>query len=168
MGLKKLFIDIPALLESGIDLSEISCEYMYHNKNNGIFNLLEIAEFAVYCRQCKESFCIDACPKEALEHQENGTIKRYNLRCVGCKSCVLACPFGTIFPEVINYISSKCDYCLNQLDQKSDYEPACVQTAPPNSFVIKEVVEDKKQNIFFVGNHLAVRTPSWLNKEGKL
>lgn len=168
MGLKRLYIDIPALMESGIDAHEIKCEYMYHQKNNGAFSLLEVAEFSVYCRQCKEAFCIDACPKEALEHQENGMIKRYNMRCVGCKSCILACPFGTIFPEVINYVTSKCDFCLNQLEQNPDYKPACVQTAPLNTFMMKEVVEDPKQNIFFVGNHLAVRAPSWLNKEGRL
>jgi Fe-S-cluster-containing dehydrogenase component len=168
MGLKRLYIDIPALMESGVDAHEIKCEYMYHQKNNGAFSLLEVAEFSVYCRQCKEAFCIDACPKEALEHQENGMIKRYNMRCVGCKSCVLACPFGTIFPEVINYVTSKCDFCLNQLEQNPDYKPACVQTAPLNTFMMKEVAEDPKLNIFFVGNHLAVRAPSWLNKEGRL
>lgn len=168
MGLKRLYIDIPMLMESGIDATEIKCEYMYHQNNNGAFNLLEVAEFSVYCRQCKEAFCIDACPKEALEHQENGTIKRYNMRCVGCKSCILACPFGTIFPEVINYITSKCDFCLNQLDQNPDYSPVCVQTAPANSFMMKEIEENHKQSIFFIGNHLAVRAPSWLNKEGRL
>ncbi len=168
MGLKRLYIDIPALMESGVDSHEIKCEYMYHQKNNGAFSLLEVAEFSAYCRQCEEAFCIDACPKEALEHQENGMIKRYNMRCVGCKSCILACPFGTIFPEVINYVTSKCDFCLNQLEQKPDYEPACVQTAPANSFVMKEIAEDHQKNIFFIGNHLAVRTPSWLNKEGRI
>lgn len=168
MGLKKLYIDIPVLMNSNIDAQEIDCEYMFHRKNNGSFSLIEVVEFSAYCRQCKEAFCIDACPKEALEHQPNGMIKRYNMRCVGCKSCVLACPFGTIFPEVINYITSKCDYCLNQLEQNPDYEPACVKTAPTNSLLMKEVQEDHKKNIFFIGNHLAVRTPSWLNKEDKL
>jgi len=167
MGLKRLLIDIPALINSGISPEKIECEYMYHRGNNGHFSLLEVAEFAVYCRQCKEAFCIDACPKEALEHMENGMIKRYNMRCVGCKSCVLACPFGTIFPEVINYITANCDYCLNQLEQNPAYEPACVKTAPANSFMMKELEnEDSKQNIFFFGNHLAIKSYSWLNKEG--
>lgn len=166
--MKRLFIDIPALLASNVKADIIECEYMFHQKNYGAFSLLEVAEFAAYCRQCQEAFCIGACPKEALEHQENGTVKRYNMRCVGCKSCILACPFGTIFPEVINYVSSKCDFCLNQLEQNPDYTPVCVKTAPANSFMMKEVEEDHKQNIFFVGNHLAVRTLNWLKKEGRL
>ncbi len=169
MGLKKLFIDIPAIIESGVSAEDIKCEYMFHRKNNGQFSLFEVAEFAAYCRQCKEAFCVDACPKEALEHQENGMIKRYNMRCVGCKSCVLACPFGTIFPEVINYVTSKCDFCLNQLNNDADYQPACVRTSPGDSFVMKEFEkEDKKQHIYFVGEHLAIKSPSWLAKEGKV
>lgn len=166
--MKKLFIDIPALLESGVSADNIQCEYMFHRKNNGHFSLLEVAEFAAYCRQCKEAFCVDACPKEALEHQENGMIKRYNMRCVGCKSCIIACPFGTIFPEVINYVTSKCDFCLNQLNKFPDYQPACVKTAPNNSFLIKDFeAEDRTRHIYFVGQHLAVKSPSWLVKEGK-
>jgi Fe-S-cluster-containing dehydrogenase component len=166
--MKRLFIDIPVILESGIAADSIKCEYMFHRKNNGQFSLLEVVEFSAYCRQCKEAFCVDACPKEALEHQESGLIKRYNMRCVGCKSCILACPFGTIFPEVINYVTSKCDYCLNQLEDNPDYQPACVKTSPENAFVMKEIEkEDSAKHIFFVGEHLAVRTPSWLNKEGR-
>lgn len=166
--MKKLFIDLPAIMESGIHAESIQCEYMFHRKNNGHFSLLEVAEFAAYCRQCKEAFCVDACPKEALEHQENGMIKRYNMRCVGCKSCILACPFGTIFPEVINYVTSKCDFCLSQLTNDPDYRPACVKTSPNDSFVMKEVEkEDMAKHIYFIGEHLAVKSPSWLVKEGK-
>lgn len=167
--MKKLFIDIPAIMESGISSEDIKCEYMFHRKNNGHFSLLEVAEFAAYCRQCKEAFCVDACPKEALEHQENGMIKRYNMRCVGCKSCVFACPFGTIFPEVINYVTAKCDFCLNQLAYDADYLPACVQTSPKNSFIMKEIEkEDKQQHIYFIGEHLAIKSPNWLVREGKV
>jgi len=165
--MKRLLIDIPKLLNSGISPDKIECEYFYHRKNNGQFTLLEIAEFAVFCRQCKEAFCVEACPKEALEHQENGLIKRYNMRCVGCKSCTLACPFGTIFPEVINYITANCDYCLNQLNDDPEYIPACVKTAPQNSLTMTELEnENIKEHIYFAGDHLAIRSGSWLRKEG--
>ncbi len=167
--MKRLFIDIPVILESGISAESIKCEYMFHRMNKGQFSLLEVAEFSAYCRQCKDAFCVDACPKEALEHQENGLVKRYNMRCVGCRSCILACPFGTIFPEVINYVTSKCDYCLNQLNANPDYQPSCVKTSPNNSFVMKHFEkEDTAQHIYFVGEHLAVKSPSWLHKEGRI
>lgn len=169
MGLKKLLIDVPALLENGHYLQKIECEYMFHRQNDGAFSLLEVAEFSAYCRQCKDAFCITACPKDALEHQENGTIKRYNMRCVGCKSCALACPFGTILPEVINYISSKCDLCLNQLSNDPDYVPACVQSAPAETIKMVEMKrEDPQNHIYFCGDHVAVKNPSWRMKEAKV
>lgn len=167
--MKKLFIDIPAFINSEVSGNQIECEYLFHRKNNGTLSLLEIAEFAVYCRQCKEAFCVGACPKEALEHQDNGTIKRYNMRCVGCRSCVLACPFGTIFPEVINYISSKCDFCLNQVEDNFNYTPLCVKTAPKEVFSVKEMDSEKpEENIFFAGKHLAVKSYNWRFKEERI
>ena len=167
--MKKLLIDIPALLESGVSADNIECEYFFHRRNNGQFSLLEVAEFAVYCRQCTEAFCIEACPKDALEHLESGLKKRYNMRCVGCKSCILACPFGTIFPEVINYVTSKCDYCLNQLNENTDYIPACVKTAPSGTFSMKEIeTEDPENHLFLYGDHLAIKSHHWRQKEGKV
>jgi len=166
--MKKLFIDIPALINAGTSSEKIECEYLYHRHNNGPGSIIEIAEFASYCRQCTEAFCVSACPKEALERLETGTIKRYNMRCVGCKSCVLACPFGTIFPEVINYITAKCDYCLFQLQDDPDYEPACVKTAPSHSFQMLEMDnEDPEHHIYFSGEHLAIKSPGWRQKEGR-
>ncbi|MBN2104916.1 4Fe-4S binding protein [bacterium] len=164
--MKRLVIDIPALMESGVPVEEIQCEYLFHRKNPGPFSLLEVAEFASYCRQCRDAFCVTACPKEALERQKNGMIKRYNMRCVGCKSCVLACPFGTIFPEVINYITAKCDTCLNQLSENPDYLPACVKSAPADTFSMQDVAkEDPDKHLYFVGDHVAVKSPGWRQKE---
>jgi Fe-S-cluster-containing dehydrogenase component len=167
--MKRLLIDVPALMESDVTPGKIQCEYMFHRGNEGQFVLLEVAEFASYCRRCRDSFCVAACPKEALEKQKNGLIRRYNMRCVGCKSCVLACPFGTIFPEVINYVTAKCDLCLNQLKADPDYRPACVRTAPANTFSMQEIpAEDPKNHVYFIGDHIAVRSPAWLDKEGRI
>lgn len=167
--MKRLFIDIPALLESGVSVEEIKCEYFYHRRNPGQFSLLEIAEFSVYCRQCQDAFCVTACPKEALERQDNGLIKRFNMRCVGCKCCILACPFGTIFPEVINYITAKCDYCLNQLKEDPDYQPLCVKTAPPGTFRMQEVdADDPLNQVFLIGDYLAIKSAHWRYKEDKV
>lgn len=167
--MKKLFIDIPALIEAGDAVKDIQCSYYYHRKNDGALSLLEVAEFATYCRECKAAFCALACPKEALEHTESGMMKRYNMRCVGCKSCVYACPFGTIFPEVMNYITSKCDYCLQQLQDNPDFVPQCVITAPEGAIVIRDIAdEDPGNHIHFYGDHLAIRSQHWRRKEGKV
>jgi len=167
--MKRLYIDIPALIAANVDAGQIECEYFYHRRNSGQFSLLEVAEFAVYCRQCPDAFCVNACPKEALEREPDGVIKRHNMRCVGCKSCILACPFGTIFPEVLNYVTAQCDLCLRQLQQNPDYCPRCVQTAPPGTFAMQAIeASDPSRHIYLVGEHLAIRSHHWRQKEDKV
>lgn len=167
--MKKLLIDIPELMKANVSAEDISCGYFYHRKNDGVLSLLEIAEFAVYCRQCKEAFCIDVCPKEALEHKDDGLIVRHNMRCVGCKSCILACPFGTIFPEVINYVTAKCDVCLKKMEKSPDFVPKCAVTSPVNVIEIRELeAEDPERGLFFCGEHIAIKANHWLHKEGKV
>jgi Fe-S-cluster-containing dehydrogenase component len=96
-------------------------------------------------------------------------IKRFNMRCVGCKSCILACPFGTIFPEVINYITAKCDFCLKQLQENPDYVPACAQTAPAGTITMREIDEDDPDNhIYLYGDHLAIKSHHWRKKEDRV
>lgn len=167
MGMKKLLINIEKLVK--LDPLKIRCEYLYHSGNNqGVLSLIEIAEFSVYCRQCKHAHCVEACPREALERQVDGTVRRYNLRCVGCRSCALACPFGTIFPETMSYITDHCDFCLHQLISNTEYIPLCVQTCPDDSLQMIEEITDIGNNLFFVGKYLAVLVPNWRFKEGRI
>lgn len=165
--MKRLFIDTEKLLE--LNPGDIKCEYLYHGENNGLLSIIEIAEFAVFCRQCPEAHCVKACPKDALERQPDGTVKRYNLRCVGCKSCVYACPFGTLFPETINYVTTHCDYCLEQMEKNPEYKPLCVESCPNGAIKFIEIEEENpEEGIFVVGKHLAVKSMNWRFKEGRV
>ncbi|MDI3523667.1 4Fe-4S dicluster domain-containing protein [Kosmotoga sp.] len=165
--MKKLLIDIEKLIKR--DISGIKCEYLYHGKNNGVLSIVEVAEFAVYCRQCKNAHCVKACPKDALERQPDGTVKRYNLLCVGCKSCVLACPFGTLFPETISYVTTHCDFCLSQINADSNYVPLCAETCSGNTIRVIDVEREQPENgFYFAGKYLAIRAPNWRYKEGRI
>ncbi|MFP4546983.1 MAG: 4Fe-4S dicluster domain-containing protein [Fidelibacterota bacterium] len=166
--MKKLLIDIPELMKANLSAEEIKCEYFYHRENAGGLSLMEVAEFAVYCRQCKEAFCVTVCPKDALEHRDDGLIVKHNMRCVGCKSCTLACPFGTIFPEVMNYITSKCDLCLKKLEKDPDYIPLCVSSTPEKILEMREIeAENPRESLFFYGDHIAIKANDWRYKEDK-
>ncbi len=79
-----------------------------------MLGLRERATFALVCRQCLYASCIIACPFDAIERQDDGIIKRYNLRCVSCKLCAHACPFGTIYPEMLQFYEAHCDNCLGR------------------------------------------------------
>ncbi len=52
----------------------------------------------VLCRQCDDAPCARVCPVEAIR-LEHGAVVLDEKRCVGCKMCALACPFGAITPS---------------------------------------------------------------------
>ena len=127
---------------------------------------MELATFALICRKCEEAPCVHSCYHEALEKQPDGILKRYSMRCTSCKACTIACPFGTILPEFIPYLHSRCDLCLEAL--REGRVPVCVDSCTHKAVEVREVEEDPKAHIYFVGPHLAVHSRRWQREEGAL
>ncbi len=155
--MKKLYVDLEICRKCKECTAE--CSYPYHPENKGAVSLLEIAMRIEVCRKCEEAPCVTACPKEALEKQPDGNLKRYSMRCIGCNTCALACPFGAIYPEIIPYLTSQCDYCSGRLEDGE--EPLCVKTCPEGAIKFIEVDESEDKNIRFVGDNLAVHAIPW-------
>ncbi|MFC1674930.1 4Fe-4S dicluster domain-containing protein [Candidatus Omnitrophota bacterium] len=157
--MKRLFIDLD--LCDRCSECKAACDYFYHPQNNGITSLREYATFALFCRHCEEAPCVNACYSDALEKQEDGTLKRYKMRCTSCKSCSIACPFGTIFPDFIPYLDSRCDYCAGIAHK----QPKCISSCPEKAIEIKDLEEDPEKNIYFVGESLAVKSRKWSKED---
>ena len=167
MGLtKRLFVDLEKCAKC--EECEVCCGYFYHPQNNGITSLREYATFATICRHCEEAPCVNSCYHNALERASDGHIKRYKMRCTSCKSCSVACPFGIIFQEFIPYLDSRCDFCIGAVDVRAHGHtplPSCVATCPEKAIEIKEIGESLEQNIYFVGENLAVHTLKWSRED---
>ena len=113
----------------------IECSYPHHPDNCGVTWLREVAQYELTCRRCEERACVDACPVEALEEREDGRLVRHNMRCVGCQSCVHACPFGTIAFAALPFLDSGCDLCEGRIADA----PTCVPTCPYGALKYEEV-----------------------------
>jgi Fe-S-cluster-containing hydrogenase component 2 len=157
--MKRIFIDLDICRECGECVA--ICDYFYHPGNKGIVSLVEYAAFSLFCRHCEDAPCVKACYHDALERQPDGHLKRYMMRCTSCKSCTVACPFGTILPGFIPYLDSKCDFC----ESKGVETPLCVSSCPKNAVEYREVEEDPEQNIYLIGEKLAVKTAKWNREE---
>ena len=123
--------------------SKIECSYKHHPNNKGFDSLLEKIRFALICRRCETAPCITACPQGALEkvpskRNDAGILERANMLCTGCGTCAIACPFGTIYTDLIPFPSSVCDVCRNRLKPKE--KPLCVKTCQNGSVDYREVV----------------------------
>jgi Fe-S-cluster-containing dehydrogenase component len=111
--------------------SNIKCSYKHHPENKGFDSLLEMIRFALICRRCEAAPCVKACPRGALEKvpsekYDADILKRANMLCTGCGTCAIACPFGTIYTDLIPFPSSVCDVCKDRLSPGE--KPLCVNT----------------------------------------
>ncbi|MHC4644523.1 MAG: 4Fe-4S dicluster domain-containing protein [Planctomycetota bacterium] len=140
--------------------SNVRCSYKHHPGNRGVDSLLEMVRFALICRRCESAPCVKACPQGALEkvpseRNDAGILKRANMLCTGCGTCAIACPFGTIYTDLIPYPSSVCD--LSKSRVKPGEKPLCVQTCEDRSIDYREVDPGKEADLVEVFDDIVVR-----------
>ena len=81
---------------------EHSEENIFHKKHEDVnfHPKLEVVKNAqvsapIQCRQCEDAPCAKACPQNAISRVNNAIVVDEK-KCIGCKNCMLACPFGAI------------------------------------------------------------------------
>ncbi|MCP4340771.1 MAG: 4Fe-4S ferredoxin [Desulfobulbaceae bacterium] len=162
---ERLFIDLDLCATGECKTCDIKCSYLYHPANNGIVSVAELASYFLVCRRCEEPHCVNACPVEALEQQKekDNLLIRHNMRCVSCKSCSHACPYGTIYPETVPYIIHTCDYCFDR--RKTRDEPLCIQSCSYGALGLKKADSEMPENTFYVGENLIVHSTHWMREK---
>jgi Fe-S-cluster-containing dehydrogenase component len=90
----------------------------------------------IQCLHCLRPCCVSACIVGALHREQNGAVSYDAAKCIGCRYCMLACPFEVPTYEYKNVFTpmvKKCTFCYDTLQAKGE-APACVQMCPPNCF----------------------------------
>lgn len=106
----------------------------------------------IQCRQCEDAPCANVCPSKGIVNKDN-TIQIDADACIGCKNCIIACPFGAIefVPQMLagetvwqtglkvvddegtrekeRIVALKCDLCIDRPEG-----PACAGICPTDAF----------------------------------
>jgi Fe-S-cluster-containing dehydrogenase component len=99
------------------------------------------------CRQCEDAPCVAVCPAGGLHKPDaDGPVATNSAVCIGCKQCMLVCPFGVITLGPAGHAIIKCDLCLERLEQGE--QPACVAGCPTHALkltVVEAVTAQRRQ-----------------------
>jgi Fe-S-cluster-containing hydrogenase component 2 len=119
------------LLCTGCLECELVCSVCKTGKANPSDARIKIAKdvegdicFPITCRHCDPAPCGEICPTGAISRSsETGAVLINYDRCIGCKMCLIACPFGAISLDSVHGKAVKCDLC--------DGDPQCVKFCKP-------------------------------------
>lgn len=124
---------------TGCRLCEVACSIKKEGECNPAKSRIQAVVFEeqafylpVTCLQCDEAWCATICPAGAISRDPGtGAMLVADDRCVGCKMCLLACPFGTIMYAPHTGKVVKCDLCAG--------DPECTKFCAPQAIRYAEV-----------------------------
>jgi len=82
----------------------------------------------VLCNQCDDAPCMTICPTNALFKRPDGIVDLHGDSCIGCRACMVACPYDQLFIDPNTHTAEKCNFCANRVE--NNLLPACVSVCP--------------------------------------
>ena len=127
-------------------------------QEEGSYPTVNMLFLPVLCNHCEEPACVDACPTGASFVHDNGIVDIDPDMCVGCRSCMMACPYGNryINDKQQHYFAQgpnayeqsrtarhqtqvvmKCNFCHDRV--KDGKDPACVANCPTSARIFGDL-----------------------------
>ncbi len=110
----------------------------------GVFPDTEVVHFPKSCLHCKDAPCVPVCPTGAsYKRAEDGIVLVDHDKCIGCKYCAWACPYGAREFDEPRGVMTKCTLCVDRIHDTSIPEerrkPACVNACPTSARLFGDV-----------------------------
>jgi Fe-S-cluster-containing dehydrogenase component len=145
----------------GCKTCQVACKFAHHTPQGvslikvkkgerGTYPNVTVDFSTMQCMHCGNAPCVDVCPTGATFQDSNGVVDIHRDQCMGCRYCVIACPYGarTFVEKVTPYyaivkespfdqiakeqhqagVVEKCDMCRPRV--AAGQEPACVAACP--------------------------------------
>lgn len=102
-------------------------------------------DFAVLrCNQCTRAPCVAICPTKALEKRPDGIVDLNRDVCIGCRSCMEACPYDALHFDDSRGVASKCHFCAHRIEQQ--IAPACAAVCPTQAIQVVDLHDGDDPN----------------------
>lgn len=100
----------------------------------------DFTETQIFCRHCDRPECVYTCQTGAMRKDKaSGFVLYDKSRCSSCYMCIMACPYGVLKSDRIEYKEiMKCDMCT-EFYAKDGSQPQCVARCPMHALTLEEV-----------------------------
>ncbi len=151
-----------------------SFEHAFHEQEHEFINEeLKHAPTLVFCNHCDNPPCVRVCPTQATwKREEDGIVMMDWHRCIGCRYCVVACPYGSRsfnwrdprpfikelqpdFPTRVRGVVEKCTFCEERLAR--GLMPACVEACPEKAMAFGDLEDAESEVRELLRNNYTIR-----------
>lgn len=102
-----------------------------------------VSTLSMACNHCEKAECMRVCPVSAYSRRPDGIVVQNHGRCIGCRMCIMACPYNVPTYDPKEGKTSKCDLCAKRLD--SGKKPRCVEACPAGALEVGNLSELQSQ-----------------------
>lgn len=117
----------------------------------------------ILCNQCNNPPCVRTCPTTAtFKDKTNGIVMMNDKKCIGCKSCMIACPYNARYFNEEKEAIDKCDFCFATWLSKGKKTTACADICPADVRIFGDM-SDPESRVYKMVHQL--QQPVWVIRE---
>lgn len=110
----------------------------------------ETIHFPKSCLHCQDPPCVPVCPTGAsYKRKEDGIVLVDYDKCIGCKYCAWACPYGARELDEAAQVMTKCTLCIDRVNNpdlpERERQPACVLACPTNARLFGDIHDPESE-----------------------
>ncbi len=95
------------------------------------------------CNHCAHPPCVEVCPVKATFKRQDGIVMVDPRLCIGCGTCVNACPYDARYINPISKVADKCTFCVERVD--AGLLPACVTSCVGRARVFGDILDPNSE-----------------------
>lgn len=129
-----------------------------NEEHRGVWPKLMASFEPEQCHHCDQPSCVRVCPTGASYQRDDGLVLVNEADCIGCRYCMIACPYNARFFREDKGVVEKCSFCVQRIDRGET--PACVETCPSRARVFGDLADaNGKLRQLLVSREYRVKNP---------